>query len=167
MMDLLDNFDDIDGPGNNSYLWYDAASGQFTVVPWDMNLAFGGRGGIGGRGNARGRSRPTAWSSRCRGFELLQGASTCCRASSVPPRWRWTGWSGEPAPSWERFMANETFAVYEHAPLTCGPSCTTVVPRPRSFSVDLAVGPIRPTIWSMPRPSNKKLSSIEQVFILS
>lgn len=49
MMDLVANFDDIDGPGNNSYLWYDAASGQFTVVPWDMNLAFS-QGGFGGGG---------------------------------------------------------------------------------------------------------------------
>jgi spore coat protein CotH len=46
MQELVDNFDDIDGPGNNSYLYYDTASGQFTVVPWDYNLAFGaGPGG--------------------------------------------------------------------------------------------------------------------------
>ncbi len=43
MMDLVDNFDDIDGPGNNSYLWWDAETGQFTVVPWDLNL-LGARG---------------------------------------------------------------------------------------------------------------------------
>jgi spore coat protein CotH len=48
MQELLDNFDDIDGPGNNSYLFYDAASGAFTVVPWDHNLAFGVRPGGGG-----------------------------------------------------------------------------------------------------------------------
>lgn len=41
MMDLVDNFDDIDGPGNNSYLWWDAETERFTVVPWDLNLAFG------------------------------------------------------------------------------------------------------------------------------
>ena len=34
MQELLDNFDDIDGPGNNSYLYYDVGSAQFTVVPW-------------------------------------------------------------------------------------------------------------------------------------
>lgn len=51
MMDLIDNFDDIDGPGNNGYLQWDAASGVFTIVPWDMNLAFGaGPGGFGGPG---------------------------------------------------------------------------------------------------------------------
>ena len=52
MMDLVDNFDDIDGPGNNSYLYYDTETEQFTVVPWDLNLAFGimteGGGGFGG-----------------------------------------------------------------------------------------------------------------------
>lgn len=55
MQDLLENFDDIDGPGNNSYLYYDTASGQFTVVPWDYNLAFGsGPGGPGGEGRPSG-----------------------------------------------------------------------------------------------------------------
>ncbi|HUF07196.1 MAG TPA: CotH kinase family protein, partial [Candidatus Binatia bacterium] len=51
MQELVDNFDDIDGPGNNSYLYYDTATGQFTVVPWDYNLAFGAGpgGGAGGR----------------------------------------------------------------------------------------------------------------------
>lgn len=44
MMDLLHNDDDIDGPGNNAYLYYDPVAEQFTVVPWDMNLAFGGLG---------------------------------------------------------------------------------------------------------------------------
>jgi spore coat protein CotH len=51
MQELLDNFDDIDGPGNNSYLFYDSESEQFTVVPWDYNLAFGmGPGGARGPG---------------------------------------------------------------------------------------------------------------------
>lgn len=58
MQELLDNFDDIDGPGNNSYLYYDTATGQFTVVPWDYNLAFGsgpgGGFGAGGPGGAPG-----------------------------------------------------------------------------------------------------------------
>ncbi|MGH2550189.1 MAG: CotH kinase family protein, partial [Thermomicrobiales bacterium] len=45
MMTLLNNGDDISGPGNNSYLYYAPDAKQFTVVPWDMNLAFGGIGG--------------------------------------------------------------------------------------------------------------------------
>jgi spore coat protein CotH len=46
--DLVGNDDDIDGPGNNSYLRHDAESGGFTVVAWDHNLAFGGPGGFSG-----------------------------------------------------------------------------------------------------------------------
>ncbi len=46
MMDLIANFDDIDGPGNNSYLYYAPNPDQFTVVPWDMNLAFGDLGSV-------------------------------------------------------------------------------------------------------------------------
>ena len=49
MQDLINNPDDIDGRGNNSYLYYDAATGEFTVVPWDHNLAFGVTNGAGGR----------------------------------------------------------------------------------------------------------------------
>lgn len=45
--ELIANSDDIDGPGNNSYLRYSADSGVFTVVSWDHNLAFGGFGGGG------------------------------------------------------------------------------------------------------------------------
>lgn len=51
--ELVGNFDDIDGPGNNSYLYFDPDTEQFTVVNWDLNLAFGtanvnGGGGPGG-----------------------------------------------------------------------------------------------------------------------
>ncbi|MEW1835130.1 CotH kinase family protein [Microbacterium sp. NPDC079995] len=48
--DLVDNFDDIDGPGNNSYLAYDADTGLMTVVNWDLNLAFGASPNGGGAG---------------------------------------------------------------------------------------------------------------------
>ena len=52
---LIDNFDDIDGPGNNSYLFWDESTNRFTVVAWDHNLAFGSRpGGAGGAGGAPG-----------------------------------------------------------------------------------------------------------------
>ncbi len=52
--ELIDNFDDIDGPGNNSYLFWDSATGKFTVVAWDHNLAFGQGpgGGMPGGGDA-------------------------------------------------------------------------------------------------------------------
>ncbi|MGB5168927.1 MAG: CotH kinase family protein, partial [Acidimicrobiia bacterium] len=61
MQDLIDNFDDINGPGNNSYLYYDSDTEIFTVVAWDHNLAFGvrnndafgpGEAPIGGPGGA-------------------------------------------------------------------------------------------------------------------
>jgi spore coat protein CotH len=45
--EVVDNFDDIDGPGNNSYLRWDAGTGAFTVVAWDHNLAFGAGPGDG------------------------------------------------------------------------------------------------------------------------
>ena len=51
--DLIDNFDDIEGPGNNSFLRYDAETGLMTVVAWDHNLAFGATNG-GGEGGGRG-----------------------------------------------------------------------------------------------------------------
>ncbi len=39
--DLIGNFDDIDGPGNNSFLRWNEGTQQMTVVAWDHNLAFG------------------------------------------------------------------------------------------------------------------------------
>lgn len=61
MQDLVQNFDDIDGPGNNSYLRYDTESETFTVVNWDLNLAFGqspGGAGMGGGGTGGERPEP-------------------------------------------------------------------------------------------------------------
>lgn len=55
MQDLVDNFDDIDGPGNNSYLRWSESTNSFTVVSWDLNLAFGSSpGGMGGMGQGTG-----------------------------------------------------------------------------------------------------------------
>ena len=61
--DLMDNDDAIDGPGNNSYLWWDETASRMTVVAWDHNLTFGvsnrpgGQGGP-GRGGAAGALPP-------------------------------------------------------------------------------------------------------------
>ncbi|MDO7883616.1 CotH kinase family protein [Salinibacterium soli] len=56
--EIVGNFDDIDGPGNNSYLRYDESTGLMTVVSWDLNLALGvsngGPGGGPGGGEAGG-----------------------------------------------------------------------------------------------------------------
>ena len=45
--DLIDNFDDITGPGNNSFLWWAEQANQMTVVAWDHNCAFGLKPGAG------------------------------------------------------------------------------------------------------------------------
>ncbi|GIE76873.1 hypothetical protein Aph02nite_28230 [Actinoplanes philippinensis] len=62
VQELIKNSDDIDGPGNNSYLRYTTDKDQFTVVAWDHNLAFGGMGGGGNRGGggAPGGGQPPA-----------------------------------------------------------------------------------------------------------
>ena len=52
--DLVDNYDDIDGPGNNSYLHYDTETGLMTVVNWDLNLTFGTTNRPGGAGQQGG-----------------------------------------------------------------------------------------------------------------
>jgi spore coat protein CotH len=57
MQELIDNFDDIDGPGNNSYLYYDAEADVFTVVAWDHNLAFGSLNGAGDVDDPRAEGR--------------------------------------------------------------------------------------------------------------
>ncbi|WP_062210935.1 CotH kinase family protein [Demequina oxidasica] len=59
---VVNNFDDIDGPGNNSYLYWDTDTSQMTVVNWDLNLAFGQEniGGGGGQGGGPGGALPDA-----------------------------------------------------------------------------------------------------------
>lgn len=60
--DLVGNADDINGRGNNSYLHYDYEAEQFTVVNWDLNLAFNtanvNGGGPGAEIGAEGAGRP-------------------------------------------------------------------------------------------------------------
>jgi spore coat protein CotH len=58
IQEIVGNFDDIDGPGNNSYLHYDEATGLFTVVAWDQNLSFGVQNAGGGMGDMPGGEPP-------------------------------------------------------------------------------------------------------------
>jgi spore coat protein CotH len=55
---LLLDFDDMGGPGQNSYLWYDLDTEKFTVISWDVNLSLSGNVSQGplesGIGGARG-----------------------------------------------------------------------------------------------------------------
>ncbi|MEZ5246071.1 MAG: CotH kinase family protein [Acidimicrobiales bacterium] len=55
--DLIGNADDINGRGNNSYLQYDTATNRFTVVSWDLNLAFA-TANVTGAGASAGEGRP-------------------------------------------------------------------------------------------------------------
>jgi spore coat protein CotH len=41
VQDLILNWDDIDGPGQNGYFRWTPATDRFTIVPWDHNLSFG------------------------------------------------------------------------------------------------------------------------------
>ncbi|UIN31347.1 CotH kinase family protein [Microbacterium binotii] len=50
VQELVANTDDIDGPGNNSYLRWDETTGTFTVIAWDQNLSYGVSPGGGGAG---------------------------------------------------------------------------------------------------------------------
>lgn len=59
--DVIDNFDDIDGPGNNAYLFWDSSTGRFTVVAWDHNLAFGGSPTGGGPGGQKPDGEQGEW----------------------------------------------------------------------------------------------------------
>jgi spore coat protein CotH len=110
MMELVGNTDDIDGPGNNAYLWWDAETGQFTVVPWDMNLALGsGMGFPGGPGEFPGGTLPDGAEFPA-DFGGLPGGSL--PEGATPPGAG--GFGGRSNPLVERFLANEEFnALYE------------------------------------------------------
>jgi len=102
--ELVDNFDDIDGPGNNSYLYYDPDTGKMTVVNWDLNLAFGTSnvGGGGGGGQMGGGGRGGAGADRTDG-------------AAVPTAARGGGGGGSNILS-ERFLANADFQqLYQDA----------------------------------------------------
>jgi spore coat protein CotH len=42
---LLGNGDDMGGPGQNYYLWYDMSTKKISVISWDLNLAMTGDAG--------------------------------------------------------------------------------------------------------------------------
>ncbi|MET0579760.1 MAG: CotH kinase family protein, partial [Ilumatobacteraceae bacterium] len=126
MMELIGNFDDIDGPGNNAYLRWDATTEQFTVVPWDMNLSLGsGMGGGGFPGGTPGGEGGPPGGTLPDGMELPGG--TLPGGMEPPSGSRPEGMDGEQGgfpgggaiggrsnPLVERFLANEEFnALYE------------------------------------------------------
>lgn len=77
--ELVANTDDIDGPGNNAYLRWDAEKERFTVVAWDHNLTFGAvPGGMGGGPVDGAGGRPDAW-------ERPDGGPAGAQAPEVQP----------------------------------------------------------------------------------
>ena len=112
LQDLVANWDDIDGPGNNSYLRYDEATTRFTVLSWDLNLAFnagpggGGGGGMGGMGGAQ----PPAGGVRQAppGGQLPPGGQAPAAGGQQP---RAGGPGGRTNVLVQRFQANAAFAA--------------------------------------------------------
>ena len=125
IQDLVANSDDIDGPGNNSYLRYDAGTGIFTVVAWDQNLSFGGfgggQGGQGGGGQGGGRMQPPDGAVMPDGATLPTGAMpTGAMPAGAMPAGAMPGGQGGGARGGnilaERFKTNTEFnALYEQA----------------------------------------------------
>lgn len=127
MQELVGNFDDIDGPGNNSYLHYDGETGQFTVVNWDLNLAFGtsnvngggpggGGGGFGGQPGQQG-GQPGQAPEGAEPPEGFEGGQPGQRPEGVGGFDTTGGPQGGGGPNGgsnilvERFMANSEFAA--------------------------------------------------------
>lgn len=117
--DLIGNVDDIDGRGNNSYLHFDEATDLFTVVNWDLNLAFntanvggGGAPGAGGVGGGGGADRP----ARAGGGQGGQGPGAAAPGAAVQPGAEQPG-AGQLSPPSdgnilaERFRANTAFVA--------------------------------------------------------
>jgi spore coat protein CotH len=103
IQELIDNFDDIDGPGNNSYLRWDAATDLITVVAWDHNLALGVSNGRGGEPLGAGGGNPPA------GVGPVGGPVGGAGGGQGGPR-------DKVNPLAVRFMASDTFsAMYETA----------------------------------------------------
>lgn len=110
MMDLVDNFDDISGPGNNAYLWWSEDSGILTVVPWDLNLAFGVSMGGGGGGQNGGGPGSGAPPGGARGGGVgMPGGDRPDGAPGGGPGGGGGGGFGRANPLVERFHATEAF----------------------------------------------------------
>ena len=116
--DLIGNADDINGRGNNSYLQYDTTTTRFTVVSWDLNLAFntanvGGGGGVAGGGAA---GRPAGPPPDAAGGGAVGGAGV--PAGQEDPAIRPTCWS---TASWPR----RTSRRRTHRRRTSSTSCSS------------------------------------------
>jgi spore coat protein CotH len=109
VQELIANTDDIDGPGNNSYLRYSADTGRFTVVAWDLNLAFGSMG--------RGLAGPSGAGGAQEGVEPPAGMRPPDGATGEGPTGGGPG-AGRSNPLVQRFNANAELAARYDAALT-------------------------------------------------
>lgn len=125
IQELVGNFDDIDGPGNNSYLHYNPESKVMTVVPWDQNSSFGVQPGGAGIADGEPRMRPDATNDvgpEGAPVERVAGAEGLLddgRPARPGPPMAGAGGNGEGGDGpgsnvlSERFLADETFhALY-------------------------------------------------------
>ena len=104
--ELVANQDDIDGPGNNSYLRYDEKTGLMTIVSWDLNLSFGGLGGGGAARTANGAVPGAVPGANA---QVAPGGAAVPRVGGGGG-----GFSGRGNILVQRFLANSTFsALYQ------------------------------------------------------
>ena len=83
--DLLQNWDDIAGPGNNSYLYYDTTTKKMTVVAWDHNLALSSSGPGGGQaGGGQAGGAPMAGGQMGGGGQRPGAAQTTGTDTNAP-----------------------------------------------------------------------------------
>jgi spore coat protein CotH len=115
LQELLDNFDDMAGPGKNYYLWYDLETRRFTVLTWDLNLALSefpgpGRGLQGPRGEAFDFEAMIACVERVRGDAGGDDAGGFGRGMRMghPLKDRFLA-----TPAFQELYAREYAAVYE------------------------------------------------------
>lgn len=118
MMDLLANWDSIDGPGNNAYLMYDTCAERWTLVPWDMNLSLGvgfGGGGLFPPGGISWRTNPLTDGFRANpDFQgLYQQRLTELQASLVD-----SGRAGEIIDTWVDLLTTEATHLVDEATIT-------------------------------------------------
>lgn len=87
---VVDNFDDIDGPGNNSMLWWSSTASSMTLLAWDHNLAFGVTNGMvgpeGQQGQQQGQPRPGGMPSGMPAGMLRAGCRRACLTRPPPGR---------------------------------------------------------------------------------
>ncbi|MER7129635.1 CotH kinase family protein [Streptosporangium saharense] len=112
LQNFMVNFDDMAGPGRNYYLWYDLGTKKFTVITWDLNLAFNGDAKSGIHDTIRPSfGRPPPQNPRAQAPQMPQGSPPPGAVGQGPPG---GGMLRMGHPLKEKFLKNATFKkVYE------------------------------------------------------